>query len=323
MARARGTSPPDPSLLLSLRAILRRPRDFGGGIFALAATMLSEQIHNEPTAYPQLEAAGLPEAFLGSLVAGVLPSAEAIACIPPTLTALCLHHAGLQRVTSAKALPRCLLPLFTHRAYAKAMQGGELVATLGAGLEELTRHVPGMREPCVAAAVDVVRAVCRLGGAEVEASPAEAEAEAGAGAGAGAAGAGAGAGAAPVPMEVSEPTPAAASTSAAASAPAAPPDDPESRDREADAEMAHLNDCMSHVGKLLESLLASPESARIFVERGGVDLARRALLLGFGWLVACLLACWLAGWLAGWLACFVLFCCCCLPSDPLARGSCA
>ena len=49
----------------------------------------------------QLEAAGLPEAFLAAVAAGVLATADAVCCVPSTLTALCLNPVGLQRVRAS------------------------------------------------------------------------------------------------------------------------------------------------------------------------------------------------------------------------------
>ena len=53
--------------------------------------------------------------------AGVLPSGEAVCCVPNTLVALCLNTGGLARVRNSRAL-RCFLPIFTSRQYLRALQ---------------------------------------------------------------------------------------------------------------------------------------------------------------------------------------------------------
>jgi len=55
--------------------------------------------------------------------AGVLPSGEAVCCVPNTLVALCLNTGGLARVRASRAL-RCFVPIFTSRQYLRALQVG-------------------------------------------------------------------------------------------------------------------------------------------------------------------------------------------------------
>ena len=55
------------------------------------------------------------------LQAGVLPSGEAVCCVPSTLVALCLNVNGLKRVEESQAL-QCLVPIFTTPNYLRALQ---------------------------------------------------------------------------------------------------------------------------------------------------------------------------------------------------------
>ena len=55
------------------------------------------------------------------LQAGVLPSGDAVCCIPTTLVALCLNAKGLERVAASRALD-CFVPIFTTPAYLRALQ---------------------------------------------------------------------------------------------------------------------------------------------------------------------------------------------------------
>ena len=55
------------------------------------------------------------------LQAGVLPSGEAVCCVPSTLVALCLNVNGLKKVEESQAL-QCLVPIFTTPNYLRALQ---------------------------------------------------------------------------------------------------------------------------------------------------------------------------------------------------------
>ena len=94
--------------------------------------------------------------------AGVLPSGEAVCSVPNTLVALCLNNAGMERVRETKALA-CFVPIFTSKAYIKALQG-DTPPALGAGLDELLRHVSSLRKEGVQMIVDILRSLCEMGG---------------------------------------------------------------------------------------------------------------------------------------------------------------
>ena len=92
----------------------------------------------------------------------MLPSGEAVCSLPNTLVALCLNNAGLERVKQTKALA-CFLPIFTSKAYIKALQG-DTPPALGAGLDELLRHVSSLRKEGVEVVIDILRRLCEMGG---------------------------------------------------------------------------------------------------------------------------------------------------------------
>ncbi|XP_047162114.1 protein EXPORTIN 1A-like [Vigna umbellata] len=62
--------------------IFRRTKDFSGGVFSLAATVMSDLIQKDPTCYPVLDADNLPFSFLDAITDDVLNSSAAITCIP-------------------------------------------------------------------------------------------------------------------------------------------------------------------------------------------------------------------------------------------------
>ncbi|KAJ0477367.1 putative HECT domain, armadillo-like helical, HECT, E3 ligase catalytic domain-containing protein [Helianthus annuus] len=118
-----------------LHVIFKKAKDFGGGMFSLAAVVMSDLIHKDPTCYSILEQAALPSAFLDAIMDGVLCSAEAITCIPQCLDALCLSNNGLQAVKDRNAL-RCFVKIFTSRNYLRALMG-DTPSSLSSGLDEL------------------------------------------------------------------------------------------------------------------------------------------------------------------------------------------
>eukprot|EP00850_Spirogloea_muscicola_P012629 SM000082S22871 [mRNA] locus=s82:404008:421363:+ [translate_table: standard] len=165
-SNARLHGPEDHALPACLSTIFRHAKEFGGGVFSLAASVMSDLIHHDPTCYPALDAAGLPRAFLNSLSAGIMPSAEAICSVPNALIALCLNTSGLQDVQSAGAL-KCFIPVFTNKQYMRALSG-ETPSVLGAGLEELMRHVPNLRPNGIDMSLDILRTISSIGGAMPE-----------------------------------------------------------------------------------------------------------------------------------------------------------
>jgi E3 ubiquitin-protein ligase HUWE1 len=123
--------------------IFKRGKDFGGGVFSLAASVMSDLIHKDPTCYTVLNAAGLPQAFLDAIMGGVLYNSDAVSCIPQCLDALCLNNNGLQLVKDRNAL-RCFVKIFTSRSYLKALSG-DTTGALSSGLDELMRHASSLR----------------------------------------------------------------------------------------------------------------------------------------------------------------------------------
>lgn len=50
-----------------LRAMFEHADAFGGSLFALAASVITDLLHHEPTIYRTLDAAGLPQAFISAV----------------------------------------------------------------------------------------------------------------------------------------------------------------------------------------------------------------------------------------------------------------
>ncbi|MFS7928960.1 putative HECT domain, ubiquitin interacting, UBA-like superfamily, armadillo-like helical [Helianthus anomalus] len=144
-----------------LHVIFKKAKDFGGGMFSLAAVVMSDLIHKDPTCYSILEQAALPSAFLYAIMDGVLCSAEAITCIPQCLDALCLSNNGLQAVKDRNAL-RCFVKIFTSRNYLRALMG-DTPSSLSSGLDELMRHASSLRVHGVDMLIEILKTIEKLG----------------------------------------------------------------------------------------------------------------------------------------------------------------
>ncbi|RLN00081.1 E3 ubiquitin-protein ligase UPL1-like isoform X2 [Panicum miliaceum] len=154
---ARSQSSQDNSLPVSLSLIFQNVEKFGGDIYFSAVTVMSEIIHKDPTCFPALKELGLPDAFLLSVTAGVVPSCKALICVPNGLGAICLNNQGLEAVRETSAL-RFLVDTFTSRKYLMPMNEG--VVLLANAVEELLRHVQSLRSTGVDIIIEIINKLC-------------------------------------------------------------------------------------------------------------------------------------------------------------------
>jgi hypothetical protein len=126
-----------------LREIFLHPHVFGGHIFALSAAMLADLLNHDPLCFAELHEAGLPRAYLDSLVRGVLPVSNVLNCIQGALIALCLNNKGRELVESSGVLG-CMVQVFASDKFLKCL-AGDTAAVFGGGLDELLRHVSSLR----------------------------------------------------------------------------------------------------------------------------------------------------------------------------------
>ncbi|KAI8548464.1 hypothetical protein RHMOL_Rhmol07G0275700 [Rhododendron molle] len=150
----------DASLPATLSLIFKNVDKFGGEIYSSAVTVMSEIIHKDPTSFPALHELGLPDAFLASVVAGILPSSKALTCIPNGLGAICLNAKGLEAVKETSAL-RFLVDVFTSKKYIVAMNEG--IVPLANAVEELLRHVSSLRGTGVDLIIEIVNKIASVG----------------------------------------------------------------------------------------------------------------------------------------------------------------
>ncbi|GJN12872.1 hypothetical protein PR202_ga31191 [Eleusine coracana subsp. coracana] len=154
---ARSQNSQDNSLPVSLSLIFQNVEKFGGDIYFSAVTVMSEIIHKDPTCFPALKELGLPDAFLSSVNAGVVPSCKALICVPNGLGAICLNNQGLEAVRETSAL-RFLVDTFTSKKYLIPMNEG--VVLLANAVEELLRHVQSLRSTGVDIIIEIINKLC-------------------------------------------------------------------------------------------------------------------------------------------------------------------
>ncbi|KAE9610601.1 putative aminoacyltransferase, E1 ubiquitin-activating enzyme [Lupinus albus] len=230
--------------------IFRRAKDFGGGVFSLAATVMSDLIQKDPTCFPVLDTAGLPSAFLDAILDDVLNSAEAITCIPQCLDALCLNSNGLQAVKDKNSL-RCFVKVFTSRTYLRTLTG-DTPASLSSGLDELMRHASSLRGPGVDMLVEILETISKIGsGTDSPSLPCSSIS---------------------VPMEMD-----------GEDKNLMLPDNRESSKADStehiidpsDASVMNIEsflpDCANNAARLLETILQNADTCRIFVEKKGIE----------------------------------------------------
>ncbi|KAK4801652.1 hypothetical protein SAY86_022139 [Trapa natans] len=148
-------------LACTLSHIFRNIEKFGGDIYHSAVTLMSEIIHKDPACLSALFEAGLPDAFLTSVMVGGLPSAKALTCVPNGLGAICLNTRGVDAVKETSAL-RFLVKIFTSKKYVVAMN--EAIVPLANAVEELLRHVSTLRSDGVDIVVEIVDKISSFGG---------------------------------------------------------------------------------------------------------------------------------------------------------------
>ncbi|CAA0815395.1 E3 ubiquitin-protein ligase UPL1, partial [Striga hermonthica] len=243
--------------------IFKRAKDFGGGVFSLAATVMSDLIHKDPTCFSVLESAGLPSAFMDAIMDGVLCSAEAITCIPQCLDALCLNNSGLQAAKERNAL-RCFVKVFTSKTYLRVLSA-DTSGSLSSALDELMRHAASLRGPGVDMLIEILTDIGKIGSGLELASPSSDPPSS----------------SQPAPMQTESENRGVVSMDDTESSRHGTNE--QSTDVVPDASSLNvesfLPDYISNVARLLESVLQNSDTCRIFVEKRGIECVLQLFLL--------------------------------------------
>ncbi|KAJ7561891.1 hypothetical protein O6H91_03G045900 [Diphasiastrum complanatum] len=253
-ARLHGSE--ESALPACLCTIFKHAKVFGGGVFSLAASVMSDLIHKDPTCFPALDKAGLPAAFLDAISNGVLPSSEAIGCIPNTLDAICLSNAGLQAVKDRNAIG-CFVKIFTSKIYLKAL-ANDTPGSLASGLDELMRHAPSLRGPGIDTCIEILRTIASMGGIVEVQAPAVQEINSVD---------------SPVPMDtdIEDRSMVLTSTEDLARVESSQQSSDTTSESSTTNMEAFLPECINNAVRLLETILQNADTSRIFIEKKGIE----------------------------------------------------
>lgn len=83
-------------LFRCLRRIMSEARQFGGALFSLAASVMTDLIHHDPLVFRALDDAGLPQAFLDAIKVSINPSRLSWIHIPNLVLIMCLTLIQIQ-----------------------------------------------------------------------------------------------------------------------------------------------------------------------------------------------------------------------------------
>ena len=138
----------DGSLTDTLATILKYPLRFGPGVSSLAANLLCDVIHNEPTCYATLDDAGIIDAFLKLITETMWPlgrgkhMAKVLCALPTTISAICLNGKGQEKVLQTSALI-CFRKMFQDASFPLNSDTAKVV---GSGINETLRHSPALKD---------------------------------------------------------------------------------------------------------------------------------------------------------------------------------
>ena len=138
----------DGTLTNSIARMLMHPLKFGPGVAALAANLLCDIIHNEPTCYTSMNDAGIVDSYLRFITEGLWPlgpsktMAKILCAIPTTLNAICLNENGLQKVVKSSAFV-CFKKMFEDTTFPLNSDTAKVVGT---ALNETLRHSPPLQQ---------------------------------------------------------------------------------------------------------------------------------------------------------------------------------
>ncbi|CDS01035.1 hypothetical protein, partial [Sporisorium scitamineum] len=128
----------------SLKRIILNRSIFGPQILALAISITSTFVHNEPTSLAILQEAKIPEVLFDAIEADIEAHWEVIDAIPNAIGAICLNQAGLDLFNSRALIPK-LFSLFTSERHSKVFQDRDNANAFGTAIDELMRHQPSLK----------------------------------------------------------------------------------------------------------------------------------------------------------------------------------
>jgi E3 ubiquitin-protein ligase HUWE1 len=149
----------DSEVIGSLREILQRLPIFGGYLGMQASKLLAVIIHNEPTSYAALHENGLPQAFLNMIQNGIPPSSELISVVPNVFDAICINTQGKDLFSQHNF--EGFFRVFESIEHCKVMTKGHCASDCGAGMDELLRHHPELKDTFLKSYIQMMQKVCQ------------------------------------------------------------------------------------------------------------------------------------------------------------------
>ncbi|EEB08695.1 HECT domain containing protein [Schizosaccharomyces japonicus yFS275] len=134
----------ETSLVATLKTIMDFASDFGAKNHALAISIMSAFIHNEPTAYSILYEAGLPNSFFASIKKNAAPSVSLFLSLPTAFEAICLNQTGFELFKCANPFSY-LFSSFYSESHCKVLLDSDFAGVLGNCYEELICHHPKLK----------------------------------------------------------------------------------------------------------------------------------------------------------------------------------
>jgi len=149
----------DSEVIRSLRDILKDLILFGGFLGMQASKLLAVIIHNEPTSYAALHENGLPQAFLDMIEEGIPPSADLISVVPNVFDAICINTQGKELFSKYNF--DGFFRIFRSIEHCKVMTKGHCASDCGAGMDELLRHHPELKDTFLKSYIQMMQDVCK------------------------------------------------------------------------------------------------------------------------------------------------------------------
>ena len=158
-SRSRVPGLADGTLTETLAIILRNTLVFGPGVSSLAANLLCDIIHNEPTCYATLDGAGIIDAYLLFITTGMWRlsasknMSKVLCAVPTTLNAISLNESGQEKVIATGAIS-CFRRMMND---VPEVMNAETAKIIGSALNELIRHSPALKDEGVKCILSILR----------------------------------------------------------------------------------------------------------------------------------------------------------------------
>ena len=164
-----------PELTFALTEVIKHVDSYGGVLAALACSLLSDVMNNDPHVVYHVHQSGIAQAFFdmlardrvhGGVSEPAIPTVpELIMALPNVISALSLTAEGAAKVKDANPFPSMVRVLF-HPKFAMPRSRcllNEMTSIVGTGLDEVMRHVPSLRVLVMESIVMAMKEVIKLG----------------------------------------------------------------------------------------------------------------------------------------------------------------